>query len=176
MFTSLFGSLETLATFDGTTIETVEFPEHTLDLDRIDGLLNEPGGPRRIQTICLDLLYQEAEALQLRVELKDPQDGVRFTRLAVASSPTPQQHCWDFRNPALYGVPPDRQDADIHYAKELTLIVERHNVAADVQNPDRGSFDLLRLWFSVNRSDRQPQDNQALLDLLARRTYQYFLD
>jgi hypothetical protein len=175
IFSSLFGLTDTQATFDGSMINTVAFPEHTLDLDRIDGALNEPGGPRRLLEVCVELAYQGGEDLLLRVELKDLSGGVRFTRLPFVSSTSPQRHCWDFRDPFFYRIPAGR-DLDLHEAKELTLIIERQHVGDEVSNPERGTLDLRRLWFVVDRDDLQPADDQALLDLTARRAYQYFLD
>ncbi len=175
IFLSLFGLTDTQVTFDGQTVETVSFPEHSLDLDDIDGALNEPDGARSYLNICVELSCQGAEDLMLRVELKDTQGGVRFTRLPFPGSPAPQVQCWDFRDPQSYGIPAGH-DLDIHHAKVLTFIIERQHIADAVRNPERGAIDIQRIWFTSNRQEIQPEDDQELLDLLARRTYQYFLD
>lgn len=175
LFMSLFGLTETLATFDGRTVETVSFPEHSLDLDRIDGALNEPGGPRRFLQVCVELSYQGTEELMLRMELKDTQEGARFTRLPFAGAPRPQTRCWDFRDPQSFRIAA-RRDLDIHQAKVLTFIIERQHVADGVRNPERGTLALHHIFFIPDRRETQLGDDQALLDLLARRTYQYFLD
>src|SRR5262249_21265306 len=106
---------------------------------------------------------------------KDTQERIRFTRVRFPGSPAPQTRCWDFRDPQSFLVATG-QDVDLHQAKVFTLIIERHNTADGMQNPTQGTVDLHRLWFIPDREDTQPSDDQALLDLLARRTYQYFLD
>jgi hypothetical protein len=175
LFMSLFGPTETLATFDGQTVETVAFSEHSLDLDRIDGALNEPGGPRRFLKVCVELVYQGIEALLLRLELHDTREGGRFTRLAFSGGQTPQTRCWDFRDSQAFRIAAGR-DLNIHDAKLLTLLVERQHIADGVRNPEHGTLTIRHIWFIPDRRETPPQEGQELLDLLARRTYQYFLD
>lgn len=175
---SLFGLTSVSTTLDGTTVVTTTFPEHTLDLNRIDGVLNEPGGPRSIQSICFELSYQGAATLKLRTELKDARSpaGIRFTRFDVPNASTPQTSCWNFRALASYMVPAGSLDLDLSRAKELTFIVERNHFGDNVHNPTSGTLSFRRIWFEANRGDVLPDTDQDLLDLLERRTYQYFLD
>ena len=179
IFLSLFGLKDTKVTTDGLTIETISFSEHHLDLDQVDGDLNEPGGPRRFLKLCIELTYTQPEDLKLRVELKDtqkPTPGVRFTRLDISGPQTAQQHCWDFRSPQSYSVPAGSPGLDIHRAKELTFIIEQRHIGDGVENPVSGIIDIHRIWFTADRDEVQPEDDQELLDLLERRAYQYFLD
>src|SRR4051794_24061061 len=124
LFHSLFGLTDTQATFDGQMITTVSFPEYSLDLDRIDGTLNEPGGSRRFLKVCVELVYQGTEDLTLRMELKDTQERIRFTRVLFPGSLMPQTRCWDFRDPQSFQVATG-QDLDLHQAKAFTLVIER---------------------------------------------------
>lgn len=174
LFMSLFGLKETLTTFDGTTVETIAFPEHALNLDDIDGALREPAGSRRFEEVCLRLDYTGEESLALRVELKDSAGGVRFTRLVVAGSTAPQSYCWDFRTD--YSTPASTPDMNTQHAKEFTIVVEHVNVADGIHNPTAGGLDLHHIWFTLNWPETEPVDDQALLDLAALRAYQYFLD
>jgi hypothetical protein len=176
LFHSLFGLSDTTTTFDGEVTQTIAFPEHSLDLDQIDGLLIEPGGPRSIQEVCLQLSYQGAQELVLHLELKDTLGGVRFTRLPVPSSVSPIDLCWDFRDPLAYQIPPGSPDLDLNQAKIFALILERRHVAAGVDNPPVGALDIHKLWFLASRVDSEPPADQELLDLAERRAYQYFLD
>jgi len=178
IFAALFGLTDTIVSFDGTLTQTLAFPEHTLDLDQIDGALNEPGGPRSVQTMCADLTYQSSVSgpVQVRVELKDTHGGLRFTRIPLANVPAPQPFCWDFRAPGSYHVPSGSPDLDLHAAKQVTFIIERTNVADGVQNPIHSTISLHRIWFTLNRDEVQPAKDADLLDLIERRTYQYFLD
>lgn len=154
---------------------TVSFPEHSLDLDRIDGLLHEPGGPRSFHKVCILLTYQGSESLMLRVELKDAQGGGRFARFCLSRSPRRRMLCWNFRDPLTYRVIGGR-DLDIHQAKVLSLVIEREHIADRVKNPERGSLEIKRIWFVPNQPDFEPRDNNELLDILERRVCQYFLD
>jgi hypothetical protein len=176
IFASLFGLSETMVTFDGTSTQTLAFPEHTLDLDRVDGTLAEPGGARRFLELCTRLVYTQAQELSLRLELKDPLGGVRFTRLAVPGSSAPQNFCWNFRAPPAYQIPPGRSDLNLHQAKELTFIVERRHEADEVENPPSGKLTFQRIWFVSDREESRPAAGQAQFDLLERRVFQYFLD
>jgi len=172
IFMSLFGLTDTLATLDGETVETITFPEHSLNLDRIDGALNEPAGPRRFEALCTEVSYTGAQDLKLRLELKDNQQGTRFTRMALSGRNNPQTLCWDFRT----SFSPNGTPFDLERAKELVLVVERENVADNVINPVAGTLDLHRIWFTADRSEPMPTTDEELLDLMERRAYQYFLD
>lgn len=174
LFLSLFGLIETQATFDGSTVETISFQEHVLDLDRIDGLLNEPQGPRILKELCFQLGYDDPEELKLRVELKDTLGGVRFTRFLIGKRPAPQTYCWPFRT--SYRVPPGYPDLDVHRAKELAVIIERRHIGDGVDNPVLGTLDVGHIWFTLDRDEGKPTTDEGLLDLLERRVYQYFLD
>jgi hypothetical protein len=175
LFYSLFGLTDTLATFDGQNVQSIAFPEHSLDLDRIDGVLAEPGGPRSFRRLCASLVYQGAQTLGLRVELKDVDGSGRFTRFQVVRAAAPQTFCWNFRDPLEYRVIGTR-DLDLGRAKVMSLVIERENVADRVANPDSGELELRRLWFVPDRPALEPHGDAELLDLLERRSCQYFLD
>ena len=136
IFHSLFGLTRTQATFDGQTIELVHFPEHSLDLDRLDGILAEPGGPRSARRLAIAITFAGSQELKLRVELKDVDGGGRFTRFALAGSPDERVLSWDFRDPADYAVI-GGDDLDLTKAKELALVIEREHVGDGVINPVR---------------------------------------
>lgn len=172
-FFALMGLTDTLWTPDGTAVVRIDFPEHVLDLDSIDGEIAEPGGPRRLNLLCAELGYSGEQMLQLRLELQDPTGGLRYTRLPVTGVPgATQTHCWDFRfgNASLSGP----IDLDVHAAKVAALVIERRHVVAGVDNPPAGTLDIHRIWFVAERNETEPTDDGALLDLLARRTYAHF--
>jgi hypothetical protein len=171
LFHSLFGLTDTRVTFDGTNVVPISFPEHSLDLDRIDGILAEPGGPRSLRNLHIALTYTGPEPLTLRLELKDVDGGVRFQRFVVPGSPGRQVVSWDFRN--SFRLP---DSLDIHSAKVLGLVVEREHVGDRVRNPERGSVEIERIWFDLDRPERAPVGRQALLSLLERRSCQHFVD
>ena len=173
MFLSLFGLTETETTFNPPLKETIAFPEHTLNLDDIDGALQEPDGPRQFEELCLRLRLTAAEGIQLRTEMKDATGGVRIKRLPVSNSPGLQDICWDFRTD--YNKP-GGSDLNLEEAKELALIIERAHVGDGIDNPVTGALEIHHIWFTMNTADPMPADDQALLDLVARRSYQYFLD
>src|SRR5436189_211765 len=79
---SLFGLTATTTTFDGRRVEQLRFPEHSLDLDRLDGALVEPGGPRHADAVCASLAYRGSRPLGLRLELADAVGGRRFSRIS----------------------------------------------------------------------------------------------
>lgn len=173
-FFSLSGLTNTRMTFDGTNIETLDFPEHVLDLDDIDGTLIDPAGTRQFTNICFELTYGAAENVQLKLELKDTTNGVRFTRKTISGNAAIQTICWDFRNE--FTVPSDKINLDPHLAKLFTLIIEQNNVDDGVNNPLTGRLDIHRIWFTLDQNESEPVDDQALLDLMEKRAYQYFLD
>jgi plastocyanin len=172
LFFSLFGLSDTLVTENGVTTTTVTFPEHFLDLDKIDGEL-QATVPRRFDAVCARLEYAGAAPLVLRVELKDVAEGIRYRRFTVPSSPAPQEFCWDFRSDRI---PAGLPDLDVNRAKILTLIVERRHVADAVENAPAGTLSLHKLWFTLDPAEVEPDDDQQLLDLMEQRAYQYFLD
>ena len=171
-FFSLFGLTDTLATFDGIITETITFPHHFLNMDRIDGLLNVPA--RQFLEICLDFTYSEDSELQLRLELKDVDDGARFQRFSLTGMILPQTVCWDFRND--YEVPPGSAETDVTRAKLFTILIEERNVGAGVSNPTAGIIDIDRVYFTLSEPEMKPATDELLADLAARRAYQYFLD
>jgi hypothetical protein len=179
MFFSLFGLTDTLVTFDGSKVETVRFPEHTLNLNQIDGDMSDESGPRRFLKLAIELEYSGTDDLDLRLELKnpDPQTGSstgRFRRFRVKGNAGSQTLGWDFRDPASFA-PLAAGDLDLTAAKVLTLIVERQHVADGIRNPDTGTLWIRRVFFESDRGD-SPTDEQKLLELAERRSVQYFLD
>jgi hypothetical protein len=80
VFFSLFGLTETDTTFDGRRIEKLRFPEHSLDIDRLDGTLVEPAGPRRADAVCALLAYRGSRPLTVRIV-----DRVRLDRRSAVS-------------------------------------------------------------------------------------------
>jgi len=175
LFYSLFGLTDTLATFDGNAVQTVFFPEHSLDLDKIDGEFAEPGGPRKFNKIGVSMTYNGTQPLKLRVELKDAGGGGRFHRFDVPVSNATQTIVWDFRDPGAYTVV-DGHDLDVHRAKVLTMVIEKANIGDHITNPDKGTIDMRQVWFVPEREELSPATDSDLLDYLARRTAQYFVD
>jgi len=175
LFYSLFGLTDTQATFDSRTVTTVSFPEHSLDLDQIDGALAEPAGPRSFAQLRLAVSHREPESLTLRVEVRDTQGGGRFTRFRLSGSPSQQVLTWSFRDPSTFTVLGGR-DLNLRLAKVLSLVIERSHAADRVQNPDRGSLQIHRLWFVLTRPETDPPADAELLDALERRAAGYFLD
>lgn len=173
-FVSLFGLTSTLWTRNGTTIETISFPEHTLDLDRVDGPVAEPGGARKFLQLCAELRYGWGQPLNLKIELQDVAGGRRFGRFQLQSAASPQTHCWSFRDSSAFV--PGTPDLDIHVAKVLAFVIERRHVGDGVDNPVTGMVEIRRIWFVSDRPEVAPESNEELLALLARRTYQYFVD
>ncbi|MDQ4069170.1 MAG: twin-arginine translocation signal domain-containing protein, partial [Actinomycetota bacterium] len=151
MFFSLFGLTDAMTTLDGQDVFRVEFPEHSLDLDRIDGILAEPGGPRAVRAVRTTVTYIGAGPLALRFELKDAghPSGTRYWRLPLAPSVNPQVLVWDFRSSFRAA----GRDLDLHRAKVLSLVVERSNVGDAIRNPDSGELRLARIELDLNRSD-----------------------
>ena len=171
-FMSLFGLTDTMATFDGTTVVNLPFPEHFINLDQIDGSLNVPA--RAFTTICSELTYQGAESLALRLELKDVDDGIRFHRVTVNPAAAPQTICWDFRSD--FSVPAGQTEANLARAKVFALVIEESNVAAGINNPTSGQIDLDHIYFTLDTPESRPATNDEYAELAARRAYQYFLD
>lgn len=172
-FLSAMSLTETLGTFDGAgTVVPIRFDQHVFNLDAIDGDLNEPGGPRRANGLCARLRYPGAASLALRVEIKDPSGGARFTRVTVAPGAADQKHCWRFREAFRTAGP----DLDLTRAKVVALVIERSHVADGIRNPDAGTIDWLGVSWQVDRVDSLPSDDDALLELIGRRSYQYFRD
>lgn len=173
-FLSLFGLSDTRVSFDGKSVQTLRFDEHTLDLDRIDGVLNEPGGPRRAKNMCFSVAYRGERTLKLRLELKDANGGTRYTRLTIEPSEEPQFFCWEFRDDHAYR--DAGQDFDTRKTKTLACVVEREHAGDAVHNPEIGAIELHKVWLTPERPDAAPASEQELLDLVERRTLQYFLD
>ncbi|HEY8240274.1 MAG TPA: glucoamylase family protein [Kiritimatiellia bacterium] len=173
-FLSLFGLSDARATFDGEHVQSIRFDEHTLDLDRIDGRLIEPGGPRAAKDLCALVSYDGDGEVQLRLELKDTRGGSRFTRVALRRTSRPQLICWSFRDPTDYAV--QGEDIDLRHVKTLACLIEREHAGDGVHNPTQGALDFHRFWLTPARADRAPETEADLLDLVERRTFQYYLD
>lgn len=173
---SLFGPIESEVTYDGSTIETITYPEHSLDLDDVDGGLNSPQGTRAYLQLCFAATYTEAAPAQLRLELKDVNNGVRFTRKTLTGNGLAQTVCWDFWDSAEYTVPGGSQDMDIHQVKQFVIVVERQNIAGMVDNPASAAVDLHRIWFLSDTPETEPATDEEYLELVAFRSYQYFYD
>jgi hypothetical protein len=175
IFFSLFGLTDTKVTFDGQNIQTISFPEHALNLDRIDGSFLEPGAPRRFDEMKIEITNTEKGRPTLRLELKDVNGGGRFTRFRLAKKGKKKVLTWRFRDQQSYELIGGR-DLDLGQAKTLNLVIERENIADDVKNPTKGTLDIHRIWFTPNRPETEPTSDEELLNLLERRTAQYFID
>jgi hypothetical protein len=172
-FLSAMSLTDTLGTFDGTgRVVPIRFDQHVFNLDAMDGDLSEPGGPRRANGLCVTLRYPGAGDLALRMEIKDPLGGVRYTRVTVAPGLADQKHCWRFRETYRTA----GRDLDLTRAKVVALVIERGHVADGIRNPDTGTIDWLGVSWQVDRVDSLPSDDDALLELIGRRSYQYFRD
>lgn len=172
---SLFGMFETEATFDLVTNVFLTFPEHALDMDRLDGALLEPGGPRRALALTFDVTRRGTNAFHLRVELRDGEGRARFTRFKINPSPNLQRLRWDFNDSTAFKNG-DGGDIDVHAVKQLAFVVERAHQADSIANPDQGSFDLSRIAIETDRSEMKPASDDAWMDLVERRACQYFFD
>ena len=165
VFFSLFGLTATQVSLDLKTVVTERFPEHSLNLNQVDGALAEPGGPRSYLAVGVSLIYQGAAPLNLRLELQDSAGGGRFARFPLQPSTDRQTILWDFR--ANYT--PMGPDLDLTQAKQLNIVVEPNN-------PDSGTLIIDRLWFTPNQAATEPTTQAGLLDLAGRRSCQYFID
>ncbi|MCP5120292.1 MAG: hypothetical protein GY953_56575, partial [bacterium] len=174
VFFSLFGRTDTQTTQDGQTVETVRYPEHSLDLDRVDGALSEPGGDRRYLGLVIRVRNDNSADVVMKLELTDTSGGGRVTNIRLRGGGGVRLIIWDFRNPAQFDVL--GHDLDIHNAKLLTVVVERRSGLAAVRNPDRGSLTIDSISFIPDRPQPEPAGADDLLDLLERRALQYFLD
>lgn len=150
----------------------MSFPEHSLNLDRVDGAFAEPGGARRYLSLGISLIYQGTAPVDLRMEVKDAVGGGRFTRLRIQPSPERQTLRWDFRSTYTRLA----SDLDLTQAKLFSFIVERNNQADGVSNPNSGTLIVDKLWFTPDRAETQPVADADLLDLAGRRSCQYFVD
>lgn len=175
LFFSLFGLTDTQITFDGQNVQRIFFPEHTLNLDRIDGSFAEPDGPRRFDQIKIEVTNRGKGKPRLRLELKDMNGGGRFARFRLAKKGKKKVLSWKFRDKRSYELIGER-DLDLTQAKTLSLVVERENIADNVVNPANGTLDIHRIWFTPNRPETELSSDEELLDLLERRTVQYFID
>jgi len=174
-FWSVFGLTDTLATFDGGTVQRVRFPEHGLNLDNADAPLAEPGGTRRFERLEVRVRYRGREPLIARLELEDTRGRKRFARFEVKRSSRVRTLTWRFRERSAFREA-QRQRSDLKRAKVVSLVIERRNVADGVTNPRHGTLEIHGLFFVPNRPEAEPGDAQARRDLLARRALQYFLD
>ena len=173
IFMALFGLTDTQTTYDKDSVEKVSFPEHSLDFDNIDGPINLPQGKRKIEEFCLEILYDDPAQLQLKLELKDNQDNIRFVRIPISQTEGFQTLCWDFRDPNVFTQP--RGALDLNKVKEMALIVERLGNTS-TPNPIKGNLKINKLWFNVDKPEFEPESDEELLDLLKQRVYQYFYD
>ncbi|SEL93988.1 hypothetical protein SAMN04489760_10169 [Syntrophus gentianae] len=174
IFYSLFGLTDTRTTFDGTTVGTTSFPEHSLDLDRIDGQLIEPDGPRKFKTLRIQLANQGTATVTLRVELKDTKGGGRFSRFRI-SAVTAKTLIWNFRDSSQYRTVGGK-DLDLQKAKILSFVIERENIGDKIKNPLKGKLAIHKVSYVPDRTEVEPLSNAKLLDLLERRAAQYFID
>ncbi|OPY89751.1 MAG: hypothetical protein A4E72_01000 [Syntrophus sp. PtaU1.Bin208] len=174
IFHSLFGLTDTLTTFDGTTVGTTSFPEHSLDLDRIDGPLIEPDGPRKFKTLRIELTNQGTAAVMLRVELKDTTGGGRYFRFKISAA-TAKTIIWKFRDASQYKTVGEK-DLNLQKAKILSFVIERENIGDRIKNPLKGKLAFQKISFVPDRTETEPVSNAKLLDLLERRAAQYFID
>ncbi len=174
LFYSLFGLTDTQTTFDGTTVVTTFFPEHSLNLDRIDGQLIEPDGPRKFKTLRIELANQGTATVTLRVELKDTKGGGRFARFSISAA-TEKTLVWNFRNSSQYRTVWGK-DLDLQKAKILSFVIERENIGDKIKNPLKGKLAIQKISFIPDRTEVEPLSDAKMLDLLERRTAQYFID
>lgn len=172
-FWSLMGLTDTKSSFDGTTITTNFFNEYTLNLDDSDGDFLEPGGGRRIQAAAIELTYEGPSTVDVMFELKDTAGGKLAVR-GILEPGGPQFIIWDFRDE-----PTSHSGAmDFTQAKVLTMVVKRGRIQyyPFVTNPDQGTLYVHRVLLIPDRVDSMPEDDDGLLDVVERRSCQYFVD
>ena len=168
-FLSLAGLTSTRATFDGRTIEDVAFP-HALDLDNVLGPVGPADGPRRATAVVIDLEYDGARPLTLRLELQDAAGRVRFARFRLLGMSRPRQVVWSFRATGT-----SSGDVDFAGAKVLSIVIERRNLAAGVVNPDDGALVLRRVSLRLDRPVLAPTTDEEMLEETERYALQHFL-
>jgi hypothetical protein len=163
LFHALFGPLEPPGE---------EATAHRLDLDDIDAPLDEPGPPRAAGPLRVGITNRGADPVTVKLELKSAQSEGRFVHAAIPGGGARQVVSLDFRTS---GSPLGGGDLVRSGAKELVLLVERDPPGAAV-NPQEGAVEIDRIWFDLDSNEAMPPDDDALLDLLERRSCQHFLD
>jgi hypothetical protein len=171
---SLFGMLETELTFDGKTTDFMSFPEHTLDMDRLDGAIQEPGGPRRATALLLDVSRRSTNAMMLRVELEDAAGSRLVHRFVVRRSLNVQRIRWDFRRDAAEAAATGN-GINLNAVRRFGILIEKEPAGSE-PNPEQGSIDVSRIALETDRADQAPATDDGWLDLAERRACQYFID
>ncbi|MCA9963484.1 MAG: VCBS repeat-containing protein [Anaerolineales bacterium] len=170
IFHSLSGLTDNQVTFDGGPPINAKYPEHFLNLDDVDGILQDANGDRRFLEICTEITYAVGDAFQLKLELTDTTGKQRFTRVLITPHTTPQTYCWDFRNSFIES----QQGFLLTQAKLLAFVIERNINGA--YNSAVSMFDIHHIWFTLDQVEVLPDNDDELLELTQKRLYQYFLD
>lgn len=175
IFMSLFGLSELTTTFDGKTNETLEFSNYAIDFTNIFGALQQ-SSPKDFDALKIEVKGspKNEKEIILRIELKDNNGGMAYVRCTIPN----QQKQWEeieFSFDSFNNF----SSLDLHHIKYLNFIIERNHQVDNIHNPDTGLIYLDNIRFvdydqkPVNIDDLT--DDQ-FLDLISKRTFQYFLD
>ncbi|MCK4398128.1 MAG: hypothetical protein KAV25_03980 [Methanophagales archaeon] len=174
IFMSLFGLTETQGTFDGETVEVINFSNYTIDFKNIFGELQET--PKDVEYVRFYVKGAPApeDKIILRVELKDNKGSTAYYRVSI---PNINESWQEVEIPIESFIRID--NVDLHHMKLLNFIIERNNYAGNIHNPDKGTFYLDNIRF-VDSDDSPKSLNEMsddqFLDLISKRAFQYFLD
>ena len=142
-FASLFGLTDTLVSLDGSGQEPIQstwFPGYYLDTQ---DLFRDSNSfmDMTIEQLCFDCRNESAEAITLKVELKDEMGFDVFTRITLE----PNAQTWNtmtFDLPSAFSLSVagegDPDGFDWNRVSLLSLIIERTNIGDWISNPDSG--------------------------------------
>lgn len=174
IFMSLFGLTETQGTFDGETVEVIDFSNYTIDFKNIFGELQEtPKDFEYVRFYVKGVLGTENKII-LRVELKDNKGSTAYYRVSI---PNINESWQEVEIPIESFIRVD--NVDLHCMKILNFIIERNHYADNIHNPDKGIFYLDNIRFVDSDDSLKPLNelsDDQLLDLISKRAFQYFLD
>lgn len=191
-FGSLFGLTDTKVSLDGTEPpDTTWFPDYFLDTEDIYRDFSSLPD-RSVEELQFDVRLESSEDVTLKIELRDEDDFDVFTRHTI----TDTGGAWQ---PISLVVPDSFTDSvegagntapfDWNQVSVFSLIVERANLGAGVDNPTAGEFlvDNLALVDTDGEypdlesvedtgGDILPEYRDAFLDLVRATSFLYFLD
>lgn len=194
IFLSLFGLTDTLVSLDGSGVQPATptpFPGYFLNFNDLYGDVLS-FADQDIESLRFDVRLESLEDVVLKIELKDENGGDVFTRRTL----TPTGGAWQTQTLAT---PSDFTESvsgspglfDWGRVSLLSLIVERRNVAAGIQNPDSGHLlldnltlvDVDGVYPDLDSPDLvtpdgglEPEYADSFLDYVRRTSLLYFLD
>lgn len=194
-FASVLGLTDTLVSLDGSGEEppaSTPFPDYFLNIH--DLFRTSTAFPDlSIEQLQFQVRLESSEPITLKLELKDENDFDVFTRCTLTE---PYWQTMTFSLPTDfddsvkgYG---DASDFNWEQVSVFSVIIERVNIGAGIQNPDTGSFLLDNLVF-IDTDGSYPdlsspqlvdpetgsldlQYGDAFLEYVCKTSMQYFLD